>query len=149
MPLDARAVLYRWFEEVWNQDREEVIDELMAPNSIAHGLGEGAAAHGPAGFKPFLRNMRAAFPDIHIRIEDTIVQGDKAVVRVVLQGTHLGDGLGLPKTGQPVTVTGIIITRVVNGQIVEGWNCWDQLGLLRQLEPNPAPSASDRFLSPP
>jgi steroid delta-isomerase-like uncharacterized protein len=148
MPLDPKSLIHRWFEEVWNQGREETVDELFSPEGVAYGLGDGSAeVRGPAGFKVFLRNMRAALPDIHIRIEDTIVQADKAVVRVVLEGTHLGEGLGLPPTGQRVTVSGIVIVRVAGSQIVEGWNSWDQLGLLRQTGAIPAPEAVDRFLS--
>jgi steroid delta-isomerase-like uncharacterized protein len=146
MALDPKTLIHRWFDEVWNQGREETVDELCAPDAIGHGLGErGDEAHGPAGFKIFFRNMRTAFPDIHFSIEDTIVQDDKAVVRVILKGTHLGDGLGLPPTGNAVAIAGIVIVRVVAGQITEGWNSWDQLGLLRQIGAVPAPVA-DRFL---
>ena len=150
MSIDSRTIVHRWFEEVWNQGREETVDELFAPDGIGHGLGEGTAdVRGPADFKIFLRNMRSAFPDAHIRIEDTIVERDRAVVRVVLEGTHRGEGLGLPPTGRGVSVTGIVILKVTGGQIVEGWNSWDQLGLLRQLGAIPAPQARDRFLSAP
>ncbi len=150
MSIDPRTIVRRWFEEVWNQGREETVDELFAPDGIGHGLGEGTAdVRGPADFKIFLRNMRSAFPDAHIRIEDTIVERDRAVVRVVLEGTHLGEGLGLPPTRRRVSVTGIVILKVTGGQIAEGWNSWDQLGLLRQLGAIPAPQARDRFLSAP
>ena len=148
MSHEPHTLVHRWFAEVWNQGREETVDELFAANGIAHGLGEGDAdARGPAAFKIFLHNMRSALPDVHIRIEDTIVQGDKAVVRVVLKGTHHGEGLGLPPTGRRVSISGIVIVRVANDQIVEGWNNWDQLGLLQQLGAIPAPEACDRFLS--
>jgi steroid delta-isomerase-like uncharacterized protein len=148
--IDPYTLIHRWFDEVWNQGREETVDELFAPGGVGHGLGEGGAdVRGPAGFKVFLRNMRSAFPDVRIPIEDTIVHGDKAVVRVVLQGTHLGEGLGLLPTGRPVSITGIVIVRVASGQIVEAWNNWDQLGLLRQIGAIPAPQGGDRFLSAP
>jgi steroid delta-isomerase-like uncharacterized protein len=148
--IDPYTLIHRWFDEVWNHGREETVDELFAPDGICHGLGEGIAdVHGPAGFKVFLGNMRSAFPDVHIGIEDTIVHESKAVVRVVLEGTHLGEGLGLPPTGRRVSITGVVIVRVAGGQIAEGWNSWDQLGLLRQLGAIPAPEAPDRFLSAP
>ena len=93
--------------------------------------------------------MRSALPDVHIRIEDTIVDGCKAAARVVLEGTHLGEGLGVPATGRRVTITGIVIIRVAHAQIAEGWNSWDQLGLLQQIGAIPAPLVPDRFLSAP
>jgi SnoaL-like polyketide cyclase len=66
MPQDAEAIVRRWFEEVWNQGREETIDELFASEAIRPGLGESEAPiQGPKQFKPFFRNMRATFPDLH------------------------------------------------------------------------------------
>ena len=149
MSTDLHTIIHRWFDEVWNQGREETVDELLAPKAIVHGLGEGNDVVGPDAFKIFVRNMRSALPDLVIRIEDTIVDGGKAVARVVLEATHLGDGLGLPKTGRHVSVAGIVIVQTANGQIVEGWNCWDQLGLLRQLGAMATQEGSDRFLSSP
>jgi steroid delta-isomerase-like uncharacterized protein len=127
--------------------REQTIDELLAPDALAHGLGEGDAdTRGPADFKVFWRNMRSALPNVTIRIEDTIVHGDKAVVRLVLEGTHLGEGLGLPPSGRRVSIAGIVILRVAGGQIAEAWNSWDQLGLLQQMGAIAA-QGQDHFLS--
>lgn len=146
MANDPYTISHRWFDEVWNRGHEEAIDELLAIDVIGHNLGEGEV-RGPAAFRVFWRNMRSAFPDLHIRIEDTIVQGPKAAVRVVLEGTHRGEGLGLPPTGRRVTVGGNLILKVEGGKVVEAWNAWDQLGLLRQLGVVPAAPGGDRFLS--
>jgi len=148
MSIDPHTLIHRWFDEVWNQGSEETVDELYAPNGICHGLGEGGAdVCGPAGFKVFWRNMRSALPDVEIRIEDTLVDGNKAVVRVVLEGTHLGEGLGLLPTGRRVSITGIVIISVAGGQVSEAWNSWDQLGLLQQIGAIPSSEAPDRFIS--
>jgi steroid delta-isomerase-like uncharacterized protein len=147
MPIDSHTIIQRWFAEVWNQGREESIDELLGPHCVAHGLGEGADTQGPAGFKPFLRNMRSAFPDVHIRVEDTIVSDDRAATRVIFEGTHSGNGIGVAPTGRRVSITGLVIVRIAGDQIVEAWNVWDQLGLLRQIGAIADPEAPDRFLS--
>ncbi|HYP09050.1 MAG TPA: ester cyclase [Bryobacteraceae bacterium] len=65
--------------------------------------------------------------------------------RLVLQGTHTGDGLGIPPTGRKVRVTGLVMARMANGQMVEAWNNWDQLGLLRQVAALPGSDSGDRF----
>ena len=147
MPVDHETVVRRWFEEVWNQGREETVDELFAPDAIAHGLAEGGAeARGPEDFKIFSRGLRSAFPDIHIGIEDLIVHGDKVAARFVVEGTHGGDGIGVAPTQRRVSVEGMCIVRIGDGQIVEAWNYWDQLGLLRQLGTMPAaPGDSQTF----
>ncbi len=148
MQIDPKTLLARWFEEVWNQGREETVDELMAPNAVAVGLGEmDQEVHGPSEFKIFLRNMRQALPDVRIDMEDTTAERDKISARVVLKGTHRGNGLGVPPTGNAVQIRGIVMVRIAGGKIVEGWNSWDQLGLLRQIGALNHPAGSDRFLA--
>jgi steroid delta-isomerase-like uncharacterized protein len=142
------AVVRRWFQEVWNEGREASIDELFAADSVAHGLGDSEReVHGPEEFKPFVSNMRGALPDTRISIDDIISSGDRVAVRVTLRGTHTGDGLGVPPTGRRVSIQGIIIVRLVDGRIVEGWNSYDQLGLLRQIGMLPGPVERDTFLT--
>jgi steroid delta-isomerase-like uncharacterized protein len=144
---DNKSIVHRWFEEVWNQGREESIDELLGPKIVAFGLGQGGAeVRGPAEFKTFFRNLKNAFPDLHITIEDTLAERDEVVVRIVIEGTHKGDGLGIPATGRKVRVPGICIIQLTNGKLVAGWNSWDQLGMLQQLGAIPPPK-EDLFLA--
>jgi steroid delta-isomerase-like uncharacterized protein len=148
MSASPRELIHRWFDEVWNQGREEAIDELFAPHAVAFGLGETETpVHGPSEFKTFWRNLRGAIPDLNITIQDTIVDGERTVVRMILRGTHTGDGLGVPASGNAVNIAGIVIAYFSDGQIVRGWNSWDQLGFLRQIGAPPASSGEDRFLT--
>jgi steroid delta-isomerase-like uncharacterized protein len=143
-----KALVRRWFKEVWNEVREATIDELFAEGGVAYGLGDGEAeVRGPAQLKPFVRNLCGSLPDLHISIQDIMAEEDKVIVRVLLEGTHLGSGLGVPPSGRRVRVAGIIVFRVSKGQFVEGWNSWDQLGLLRQIGALPAPAGEDQFLT--
>jgi len=143
-----KAVVCRWFEEVWNQGREATIDELFPAEGVAHGLGDSESdVHGPAEFKPFAANIRGSIPDVQIRVKDILSEGDRVAVRVTVEGTHSGQGLGVPPTGRRVSIQGIIILRLVDGQMVEAWNSYDQLGLLRQIGALPDPGGRDRFLS--
>jgi steroid delta-isomerase-like uncharacterized protein len=148
MPEAAnKNLIRRWFAEVWNRGDENVIDALFAEQGIAYGLSDtDIEARGPAQFKTFLRTLRGSFPDVRISIEDIVAEDDKVMVRVVIEGTHLGDNLGVPATGRRIRVAGIVLVRIANGQIIEGWNSWDQLGLLRQIGALPA-EKQDRFLS--
>jgi steroid delta-isomerase-like uncharacterized protein len=88
---------------------------------------------GPAGLKPIIAGFRAAFPDLQVTVEDQIAEGDKVVTRYTMRGTHQGAFMGLPPTGKHVTVSGIQIERVVQGQIVEHWRKSDDLGMMQQL----------------
>lgn len=129
------ALMYRWFEEVWNQKRAAAIDEMLAADGIVHGLGEaGVTITGPEGFKPFFEKLRGAFPDIAVTIEDTIAADDKVAARWTVRMTHEGDQLGFAPTGKQAAVTGMSIIRVKDGQIVEAWNNWDIMALMQQID---------------
>lgn len=125
-----KALVQRWFEEVWNKGRVEAIDELLAPSAVVHGLGEDL--HGPEAFKPFHAAYRAAFPDMRICLEQLIAEGDLVAFRWRSVATHAGALMGEPPTGKQVQMTGMGVIRVANGDLVEGWNNFDQLGLLQQ-----------------
>ena len=143
-----KAVVRRWFEEVWNQGREATIDELFPAGGVAHGLGDSEAdVRGPAQFKPFVANIRGGIPNTRIQVDDILAEGDSVAVRITLKGTHTGRGLGVPPTAREVSIQGIIILRIVDGKIEEAWNSYDQLGLLRQIGALPGLGGRDRFLS--
>jgi steroid delta-isomerase-like uncharacterized protein len=127
-------LMRRWFQEVWNEGRTQTVYDLLSPNSVARGqTGPQDEIHGPAEFVQFVQRIRTAFPDINLTIEDAIGAQDKVVVRWLGVMTHSGDSLPIPATGKPVRITGISIARILNGQIVEGWDNWDQLGMWEQL----------------
>jgi predicted ester cyclase len=89
-------------------------------------------------FKQFARDLRTAFPDIRITIHETLAQGDKVVARWSAKMTHSGSFLGFAPTGREAQITGTSIQRIVDGKIAEGWDNWDQLGLLVQIGAVPA-----------
>lgn len=128
-----RQLISRYFEEVWNQGRLDVLDELIAPNYINHSPGLPNLPPGPSGLKPIVAALRQGLPDVHYVIKDMVVTADKVAVRVSMTGTHRGVFFGLPATGRPVSVDQLQIERIENGQIVEHWRQTDELGLLRQL----------------
>ena len=133
--MESREVMHRWFEEVWNKGREEAIDEMFAPEGVAHGLVDehGEELRGPASFKPFFHKFREAFPDIQVTVEDCIAEGDRVAARCHVRATHAGDSLGVAATNNPVEFDGLCIIRVRDGQIVEAWNNFDFASLNRQI----------------
>ena len=131
MSSENKDFVRRWFEEVWNKGRADAIDEMMASDAMVHGLGP-AALRGPAGFKPFHAQYRDAFPDVTIQIDAVVEEGDLVAARWSGVGTHRGAGLGFAATGRTVHFSGMTFARVQGGKLVEGWNVFDQLGMLQQ-----------------
>jgi len=127
------AFVHQWFDEVWNAHNPEAADNLMAPDAAMHGLGDGAGVNGLAAFKEFASRLLGAFPDIHVRIDQTIEEGDLIAARWTATMTHTGDQLGIAPTGQRVGVTGMSMARVRDGIMVEGWNNWDTMALMEQI----------------
>lgn len=132
---DNKALIQRWFEEVWNQGKVEVIDELLAEDGVVHGLvdASGSQVHGLQGFHNFHTQFRGAFPDINVSIDDVIAEGDKVVARCSVRGKHTGEHLGFEATNTPVQFEGVAIVRIKDGKIVEAWNHFDFLEMNKQL----------------
>jgi predicted ester cyclase len=122
----------RWFEEVWNRGRREAIVEMLSPDSVLHEAGVDAI--GAEGFYPLFDRLSATFSEIHVDIDDTMADGDKICVRWSFIGKHTGDGLGIGPTGKTIRTTGITIMRVAGGKLIEGWQNWDMLGLMNQIQ---------------
>jgi steroid delta-isomerase-like uncharacterized protein len=138
MVQEHGKLIRRWFDEVWNSGRMDAIDEMASPDVIGHGQAQHATDVGLREFKTFAVGLRSAFPDMNVTIDDVIEQGDKVVARWTATMTHMGDFLGIAPTGKQATITGTSIQRISGGKIVEGWDNWDQLGLLVQIGALPA-----------
>jgi predicted ester cyclase len=131
---DAATLMRRWFDEVWNQGKAASIDELFPEHAVLWGVSRmGVASQGPAEFKEFHKALRAACPDIHVELEHVVQEGDTAFARWTATMTHTGEGLGMAPAGRVLKITGMSALRVRDGQLVEGWNNWDQIGMARQL----------------
>lgn len=136
-------LMRRWFQEVWNEGKTETVYNLMASNGVSRGHAAGGGEiHGPAEFVRFVESIRAAFSNMDVKVEDAFGAEDKVVVRWSAKMTHSGDGLGMPATGKPVRVGGLSLVRILNGKVVEGWDNWDQLGMLEQIGAYKAPQGN-------
>jgi steroid delta-isomerase-like uncharacterized protein len=127
-----RGVGIQWFEEVWNKGRRSAIAELLPPDAVLH---EGETdCVGPEGFYAFFDRLNAAFSEFRVTVHDVIAEGDQTCLRWTCTCKHTGDGLGIPPTQKTVHVTGISIIRIANGRMAEGWQNWDMLGMLEQIQ---------------
>jgi steroid delta-isomerase-like uncharacterized protein len=141
MASESETVMRRWFAEVWNERRLDRVQELWASDGISHGLAEGGQedVHGAEEFRRFVEAMLSEFDDFHVEIEDVITDGDRVAARWVARGVYRGSLIAPGVSpGQRVRMTGMSMARVANGQIVEGWNNWDIMGMMRQLGAPPA-----------
>lgn len=137
---DNIAVLTRFIEEVINQGNLSVCDEIVEENFIELDPLSGQR-QGREGLKEVIAMMRAAFPDIHWGIDETIASGEKVVSRFTWTGTHRGPFLGIPPTGKPVSVKGVVIDRIAGGKMADSRILMDSLGMMQQLGVIPTPGS--------
>jgi len=126
-------LMIRYFEEVWNNGKLEVLDELIAPNYINHNPGLANPMPGPDGLKPIVAGIRKAFPDLRYVIENIVVSDTKVAVHTTMYGTNTGEFFGLAPTNKTIKVSQMQIERIENNQIVEHWRVTDELTMMRQL----------------
>ena len=139
MHTDNAAIVQRFVDEVINQGRYEVCDEIVAEDFLELDPLPGQR-QGREGLKEVIAMMRAAFPDIHWVTEESISSGDKVVTRFIWTGTQRGDFVGIPGTGRPVTVKGVVIDRLVNGRMTDSRILMDTFGMMVQLGVIPQPA---------
>ena len=136
---DAKEIVRRFYEEPWSGDFS-VIDELVSPDYVAHDPAEPEPIRGPAGAKGNVEKYLAGFSDARVTVDDQVAEGNMVATRWTGHGTHSGEIAGVAPTGKEVTISGLTISRLENGLVVEEWTNWDTLGMLMQMGAVPMPS---------
>ena len=119
------AAVRDFIERAWNAGEEAVFDEHLSPSFAFPG--------GPDGFKAMIFGYRAAFTDFRMEVHEMFGADDKVVTLLTMHGTHTGVFMGVAPTGRNISMGGIAIDVMRNGQRVGGGAQLDQLGLLQQL----------------
>jgi steroid delta-isomerase-like uncharacterized protein len=132
-----KTIVRRAFEEPWKGSLE-IVDELYASNYVGHDPSMPEPLRGPKGVKEFISTYRAAFPDARITVEQQLAEGGLVATRWIGRGTHKGELMGIQPTGKQVTISGLTISRLVDGKVVEEFQNWDTLGMMQQLDAIPA-----------
>ncbi len=129
---ENKAVFRRYVEEVYNQGNLQLVDEIF-DRYLAHQPDGSVFERGPEHVKRFVSEYHAAFPDLHSTIEDQIAEDDRVMTRYRWRGTHQGEFRGIAPTGEEVEINGIGIFRFSpEGKVVESWDSYDQLNIMRQ-----------------
>jgi serine phosphatase RsbU (regulator of sigma subunit) len=127
-----KASFRRYLEEAWNQSNLEVVDEVF-DRYVSHQPDGSVLERGPEDVKRFVREFRSAFPDLRLSPDDQIAEGDKVVSHGTIRGTHQGEFRGMAPTGEEMAIEGMAVFRFSpEGKVVESWDSYDQLSLMRQ-----------------
>ena len=134
MPTEEenKASFRRYLEEAWNQSNLEVVDEIF-DRYVSHQPDGSVLERGPEDVKRFVGEFRSAFPDLRMSSEEQIAEGNRVVSHGTIRGTHQGEFRGMAPTGEEVAIEGMAVFRFSEeGKVVESWDSYDQLSLMRQ-----------------
>lgn len=132
-----KALVQRFWDEVINKGHLDLIDDLVSPGFVWHGPGA-RDVQGPAGLKQLVGSYLAAFPDLKTQIHHQVAEGDSVASRLTVQATHRGELEGIAPTGNPMKIDQINIIRLDRGKLVELWDMFDELAMMRQIGAVPA-----------
>lgn len=136
MSSENKVMLRRLFGDGMEKGDDSVIDELVASEYVNHDFP--TPTRGAEGFKMIVGTFRAAFPGIHVQIEDEFGDGDRVGARGMFTGTHRGEFMGVAPTGKDVSIKYLDLWRVEGGKFVENWVQMDMMRLMQQLGALPA-----------
>ncbi len=141
MSADKAAVVRRVVEAIWNRGELEVADELFAPDYVNHHGLIPDLVRGPEAIKLSVALYRAAFPTLHITIEEVIADGEMVVLHWTARRTAPAARTRSAPDGTEGGLTGVTRSQVVGGTIRASWTDWDRDGVFHQLGLLPANSA--------
>ncbi len=137
-PAEIKARVWHSIDQVWNQGDLSASAETFAPIINLHFRGSTHPLT-MAQLNTIVSYWREAYPDFHFNLDDIVIDGDRAALRLTFTGTHLGEGFGGAATGNRVTVSEMLICRLKDDKIVEMWEEYDELGMRQQLGLLPLP----------
>jgi len=138
MSEENKALERRMYEEIFNKKNLDAVEQFYATDWINHNPLP-RMAPGIEGMKQQHAMINAAFPDMQVKLEDIVAEGDKVACLWTAIATHKGEFMGMPATGKQVTMKGIHIDRIADGKIAQTWGLSDVLGLMQQLGIGPSP----------
>lgn len=135
--VDPKQLVSRFVEELWNERRLDVADEIFAENCVTHQLRSGmpvdVVRRGPEAIKEHVAGWIVSFPDLRFSIEQMLSEGDRVMMQLLMEGTHQGAWLGIPASGKKIQIRMFTVHRVAQGKIVEDWVLVESLGFFQQL----------------
>jgi len=127
-----KALVERFYDQVWNAGNVDVVAEVFAEDYVRHDLRPSEAPPGPEGQAKIAADFRTAFPDLLMELDLILAEADLVAARWTTEGTNTGPWAGRPPTGKRARFSGVNIFRIEGGQVVELWNHRDDLGLMQQ-----------------
>ena len=134
---ENKAIVRRFYEELWNARRTEIADELFASDCLTHQLQSGSVDAGvprpPQAIKEHIAEWLTGFADLRFKVEEIFAEDDRVLSRCIAHGTHTGTWCGIKPTGKHIEIRMMVIHKIQGGKIAEDWVLVESLGFFQQL----------------
>lgn len=137
------AAVGRFYDVVWNQCNLAAAADVIAEDVRFRGS-LGTTVIGIDGFKRYVEQVRASFPDFHNQVDELIAHDEKIIARLTCTGTHRGLLFDVAPTGRKVTYAAVAILALNDGKIEHAWVVGDTLEIWRTISSAPAEQAPSR-----
>lgn len=137
-----KARILKFYEEVLNAHNPSMVDSFCVSDFIDHNPDQGHTGKGLDDLKAGLKDFFTAFPDINIKSNFMIAEGDSVMSHITMTGTNSGPMMGMPATGKQVSVDGVDILIMKDGKATERWGYFDMMKFMTQLGMMPEPGAA-------
>ena len=131
MNANGKTISRRFFEEILSRGNVELVEQLFTGDYNAHTPID--VFEGLEGAKQFVTVLREAFPDLEVKVEEQVAEGDKVANLWRARGTHRGNFGGIPATGRKMDTNGMTMFRVADGKVLESWGFADLMSMMKQL----------------
>jgi steroid delta-isomerase-like uncharacterized protein len=135
---ENNAIIRRYIEVGWSTGDMGAVEDAIAPDYRRHQPNMPMTVESEKELEQLIGMYRAGIPDLDIKIQHIVAEGDWVVTRVLCKGTHTGELAGIPPTGKPVDFSASDFFQMADGKVIESWHNVDDFGLLQQLGIVPA-----------
>ncbi len=135
---DVKATMRRFYDEVVNAHNLDSVDDFLSSDFAEREVLPPGIPEGREGVKVFFSMMFEGFPDLRFEVSELLAEGDTAVSRVLVTGTHKGTFMDIPATGKRIEAVSIDIVRFEGDKAVEHWGVTDMMAVMQQIGAVPA-----------
>jgi steroid delta-isomerase-like uncharacterized protein len=129
---DHKTLAQEMYGSIAGGDVNAIVDRYLAEDFVEHEEIPGMDSTRETPRQLFAM-MHAAFSGLHVDVHDMVQEGDKVVARVSFVGTHTGDFMGVPASGNPIDIKAIDIVQFRDDKLVAHWGVMDMAGAMAQM----------------
>ena len=131
MSEENKATILSVYEAISKGDLTALADTL-ADDVVEHEELPGLSPD-KEGVIQFFKGCQAAFEGFRMDVEEIMADGDKVSVRAIAKGKHVGEFMGVPASGNDLSVPLADFFRLEGGKVKDHWGVMDTGTMMMQM----------------